>query len=199
MALTTLHELLIDDIQDLYNAEKQLTKALPKMVKAAASPRLKQAFTDHLAQTREHVTRLEQVCDELRCKAAGKKCKAMEGLVKEGGEIIGEDGDPAVKDAALIGAAQRVEHYEIAAYGTAHAFAESLGLGSVARLLKLTRDEEEQADALLTQIAVNEVNPSAKAVRADDSYDSDSDDETDDIDDSELAESVVMARDRNSQ
>jgi len=186
MALTTLHELLIDEIQDLYNAEKQLTKALPKMVKAATSPKLKQAFTDHLAQTREHVTRLEQVCDELRCKAAGKKCKAMEGLVKEGGEIIGEDGDPAVKD-------------EIAAYGTAHAFAESLGLGSVARLLKLTRDEEEQADALLTQIAVNEVNPGAKAVRADDSYDSDSDDETDDIEDTELAESVVMARDRNSQ
>ncbi|HVS71303.1 MAG TPA: ferritin-like domain-containing protein [Phycisphaerae bacterium] len=162
MALETLEDLFVDQLKDLYNAENQLTKALPKMAKAASSPELKKAFQTHLAQTEEHVNRLEQVFEAIGEKAKGKVCHAMKGLIEEGSEAIKEDAEPAVKDAALIAAAQRVEHYEIAGYGTVRTFAESLGHEGAAKLLQKTLDEEGQTDKLLTQIAENNVNEMAK-------------------------------------
>lgn len=160
MKLKDMNSLLVFEVKDLLNAEKQLTKALPKMAKAASHDKLRQAFEDHLRETEQHVTRLERVCEELGVAARGEKCAAMEGLIKEGSEIIEQDGaDAAVKDAALIAAAQRVEHYEIAAYGSARAFAEQLGLTEVAELLQQTLDEEGAADKKLNDLALREVNP----------------------------------------
>lgn len=164
MSLNSMQELLISELKDLYSAEKQLVQALPKLAKNATSETLKQAFTDHLEETRTHVQRLEQACDELGAKPTGKKCKGMEGLVDEGQEVIDEDAEDAVRDAALIAAAQRVEHYEMAAYGCAITYAEELGLTSVAKLLKQTIAEEEAADKKLTEIAESEVNEAALAV-----------------------------------
>jgi ferritin-like metal-binding protein YciE len=156
--LNSLRDLLVDELKDLYNAETQLVKALPKMAKAATNADLKNGFTSHLEQTRGHVARLEEALKLLGESPKGKTCHAMEGLVKEGGEAIDTDGPDAVKDANLIGAAQRVEHYEIAAYGTAHAFAETLGEDEVADLLQQTLDEESETNEALTGIAetVNE-------------------------------------------
>src|SRR5205085_7939633 len=131
------------------------TKALPKMAKAASNPDLKAAFEEHLQQTEGHITRLESVFQALSLKPTRKTCKAMKGLVEEGSEIIEEDGEEAVKDAALIGAAQRVEHYEIAAYGTLRTFAETLGLQKAVDLLQQTLDEEKQTDENLTELASN--------------------------------------------
>jgi ferritin-like metal-binding protein YciE len=148
-------------LKDVYNAEKQLTKALPKMAKAASAPSLRTAFQDHLAQTKEHVARLEAVFKELGEKPGGKTCAAMEGLVKEGSEIIEEDPAPEVLDAGLIAAAQRVEHYEMAAYGTLKSFAKILGHTKAVKLLQATLQEEEKADQLLSEIAEGEVNPNA--------------------------------------
>jgi len=162
VALNDLNDLLIEQLRDLYNAEGQLTKALPKMVKAATNKELKQAFEKHLAQTQEHVSRLEQVFEELGEKAKGKTCHAMKGLIEEGAEAISEDAQDAVKDAALIAAAQRVEHYEIAGYGTVRTYAESLGHTKAAQLLQKTLDEEGATDKLLTQIAVTCVNELAE-------------------------------------
>jgi len=155
--MDSLQELLEDELKDLYNAENQLVKALPKMAKKATTAKLKQAFTSHLAETQGHVERLEKVGKILEIKLTGKKCHAMEGLVEEGKEIIGEDGEDSVIDAALIGAAQRVEHYEIAAYGTARAIAEQLGEKEVVKLLQQTLDEEGAADKKLTAISEGEV------------------------------------------
>src|SRR5205823_3118770 len=140
-------------LRDLYNAENQLVKALPKMAKAATDDQLKSAFEDHLDQTRTHVERLEQIFDKLGTKASGKKCKAMEGLIAEGKEAMDEDATPEVMDASLIAAAQRVEHYEIAGYGTVRAYAELLGENEAANLLQQTLDEEKEADQTLNEIA----------------------------------------------
>jgi len=152
-SLPDLHSLLIDEIKDLYHAENQLLKALPKMAKAATNPALKAGFTGHLAQTRGHVTRLAECFKSLGLPAKGKVCHAMVGLVEEGGEAIGIEGPAAVRDAALIGAAQRVEHYEMAGYGTARAFAQALGENEVAALLQATLDEEGDTNKKLIEIA----------------------------------------------
>jgi ferritin-like metal-binding protein YciE len=160
--MNNLAELLEDELKDLYNAENQLVKALPKMAKKANSPTLQQAFSDHLEETQGHVKRLERIGELMQVKLRGKVCKAMQGLVEEGKEVLEEDGDPAVMDAALIGAAQRVEHYEIAAYGTARAIAEKMGEDRVASLLQETLDEEGAADRKLTEISEGEVLQSAQ-------------------------------------
>ena len=164
MPLHSMQDLLVSELRDLYNAEKQLIEALPKIAEKTSSQTLRKAILDHLEQTRGHAARLERACSELGVKPTGKKCKAMEGLVAEGDEMLEDDGDEAVRDAGIITAAQRVEHYEIAAYGGAIAFAEELGRDSIARLLKQTIDEEEEADRKLTEIAETEVNEAALAV-----------------------------------
>jgi ferritin-like metal-binding protein YciE len=160
--LTSLQELLVEEMKDLYDAEHQLTKALPKMAKAATNPQLQKAFTSHLSETEGHIQRLEQAFSEMGEKASRKTCKAMKGLVEEGSEVIEEDADPSVKDAALITAAQKVEHYEIAGYGSLRTFAQELGLNDVATLLQQNLDEEGAADKKLTQIAEDRVNERAR-------------------------------------
>jgi ferritin-like metal-binding protein YciE len=159
MQKTSLHELYIDELRDLYSAETQLVKALPKMAKASTNPELRQGFEEHLRQTTEHVSRLEQIFEELEEKPSGKKCVGMEGLIKEGAEVIDEDYSDEVRDAALIGAAQRVEHYEIAAYGTVKALAELMGHGEQVSLLDQTLQEETETDEKLTELSaeVNEL------------------------------------------
>jgi ferritin-like metal-binding protein YciE len=151
--MSTLHDLLVAELKDLYSAETQLVKALPKMAKAASSKALKNGFEKHLKQTKGHVERLEQVCHELGVSPRGKKCKGMENLIKEGAEVINEDAEPATKDAALIAAAQKVEHYEIAGYGCVRTYAELMGHQKAARVLQKTLDEEGQTDKSLTQLA----------------------------------------------
>ena len=158
MSMDSLKKLYVDELKDLYSAETQLVKALPKMAKKATAPELKQAFQDHLEETKGHVERLEEIFEELDEKPTGKTCKGMKGLIEEGEEVIDEDGDEAVLDAALIGAAQRVEHYEIAGYGVARTFATHLGEDNAADLLQQTLDEEGEADKKLTQIAEEDIN-----------------------------------------
>ena len=153
MRKDSLRQLYIDELKDLYNAETQLVKALPKMAKASSNAQLRQAFEEHLRQTSEQVSRLEQIFDLLEEKPTGKKCLGMEGLVKEGSETMQEKYGDAVMDAAIIGAAQRVEHYEIAGYGTARAFAELLGEEEHISLIEQTLEEDKQADEKLTQLA----------------------------------------------
>jgi ferritin-like metal-binding protein YciE len=153
MQKDSLRELYIDELRDLYNAETQLVKALPKMAKASSNDQLREAFEEHLRQTTEHVSRLEQIFEQLKEKPSGKKCLGMEGLVKEGSETLKEDFTEELKDAAIIGAAQRVEHYEIAGYGTVRAFAELLGENEQVSLLEQTLEEEKQADQKLTELA----------------------------------------------
>jgi ferritin-like metal-binding protein YciE len=166
MAVETLQKLLVHELKDLYSAEKQLLQALPRMAKAATNPELRRAFETHEKQTQEHVRRIEQCFKELEGSPSGKKCKGMEGLVEEGKEILEEEMPEALRDAALIGAAQRVEHYEIAAYGTVRELAERLGLSGAARLLQQTLDEEGETDKLLTRIAEKSVNPEAETFAA---------------------------------
>jgi len=161
MKLKSLEDLLADQLKDLYSAENQLVKALPKMAKAATNPDLKAGFTEHLEQTKGQVTRLEQICKQLGVNPKGKKCAAMEGLIEEGKELMEEDAAPGVLDAGLIAAAQKVEHYEIASYGSARAWAEKLGLTQAVRLLSETLDEEKETDEKLTQLAVADVNEEA--------------------------------------
>lgn len=161
--LKTLDELFLHLLKDIYNAEKQLVKALPKMAKAAASDKLMAGFEEHLDQTEGHVERLETIFKSLGVPARGTKCAAMEGLVEEGSEMIDEDAEPAVKDAGLIAAAQKVEHYEIATYGTLVAFAELLGHADAVELLQQTLDEEKATDEKLTQLAESEINLEAEA------------------------------------
>ena len=153
MKLDNLRAMFVEELKDLYNAENQLLKALPKMAKAATSAELKRAFESHLKETKVHVERLEQVFESLDETAKGKKCKAMEGLVEEGAEWMKEDADPDVMDAGLIAAAQRVEHYEMAGYGCVRTYAQLLGETKAAKLLQTTLDEEGAADKKLTQIA----------------------------------------------
>ena len=153
MPVGTIQELFVDLLKDTYDAEKQLVKALPKLVEAAASPELRAAFQEHLAVTEEQVERLKEVFQELGLPAQGKHCAGMEGLIEEGEELIEEGGDPQVLDAGLIAAAQKVEHYEIAAYGTARTWANLLNLKTAAQLLSQSLDEEAETDETLTQIA----------------------------------------------
>ncbi|HEX3867467.1 MAG TPA: ferritin-like domain-containing protein [Gemmatimonadaceae bacterium] len=161
MSLDSLQDLYIEHIQDLYDAEQQIIKALPKLIDKAANPELKRGFTEHLAQTREHARRLESIGKRAGQKVDGKTCKGMEGVIKEGAEVLKEDGDETVLDAALISAAQRVEHYEMAGYGCARAYAEALGFGEDADALQQTLDEEAETDEKLTQLAESIINPAA--------------------------------------
>ncbi len=161
MKVETLRDVLSDSLRDLYNAETQLVKALPKMAKAASSGQLQTAFTNHLEETKGHVERLDQACEKLGIKAKGKTCQAMKGLIEEGSEAIELKGNPNARDAALINAAQKVEHYEIAGYGTARTFAEVLGEKEVAELLKQTLEEERAADEKLTEVAESGLNDEA--------------------------------------
>jgi len=162
MKLSTLAELLHDQLKDLYSAESQLIKALPKMAKSASSASLRTAITNHLEETRGQLERLQTIGDNLGLKLTGKKCQAMEGLIEEGKEVIDSDGADPVLDLALIAAAQRVEHYEISAYGSARALAEQMGQDEVVRLLQATLDEESAADEKLTRIAEEDLFPQAR-------------------------------------
>jgi ferritin-like metal-binding protein YciE len=164
MSVESLEKLLAHELKDLYSAEKQILQALPKLAKAARNPELKKAFETHLQQTEQQVKRIEKIFDAgLEGSPAGKKCKGMEGLVEEGKEILQEDMPDELRDAALIGAAQKVEHYEMAAYGTARAMAERLGMKEAVQLLQETLDEEGETDKLLTAIAERWVNRQAEA------------------------------------
>lgn len=153
MKAESLHDLYLEQLKDLYDAENQLIKALPKMAKAASSEELRNAFEEHLEKTKEHARRIETIFEGMGEKAKGQKCKAMEGLVKEGGEVIEEGMEDGVKDAALIAAAQRVEHYEMAGYGCVRTYASLLGDSEAANLLEQTLQEEREADELLGGIA----------------------------------------------
>jgi ferritin-like metal-binding protein YciE len=153
VAIESLNDLFVEQLRDLYDAENQLIKALPKMAEGANSDELRQGFEEHLEQTKEHAQRIETIFEQLGQKAKAKKCKAMEGLIKEGSEVLDEDMSEYVKDAAIIAAAQRVEHYEIAAYGTVRTFANLLGETEAATLLEQTLEEEKETDDKLTQLA----------------------------------------------
>ena len=160
--MATLEDLYTDLLKDLYSAEKQLVKALPKMAKNAQSPDLQKAFQEHLRQTEDQVDRIERIFTEMGGSPRGKKCVGMEGLIEEGNELLQEDVDPNVLDAGLIAAAQKVEHYEIASYGTARAWAQRLGYDNAAHLLQETLEEESMANEKLTKIAESHVNMEAQ-------------------------------------
>jgi ferritin-like metal-binding protein YciE len=159
--LASLRELFVSELKDLYSAENQILKALPKMAKAASTPELRSAFEEHLEQTRGHVERLEQIFETLGTSPKGKKCKAMEGLIEEGKEMLEADAEEAVRDAGLIAAAQRVEHYEMAGYGCVRTYARLLHDEQAATLLQETLNEEEETDRKLTQLAESTVNVGA--------------------------------------
>lgn len=161
MSVETMQELLIDELKDLYSAEKQIVRALPKLAKAATSPDLKQALTKHLEETEGQVTRLERMAELVGKKLSGKTCVGMRGVLEEGSEVLKETDKGTVRDAAMIAAAQRVEHYEMAGYGSAREFAKMLGLAEVASLLEQTLEEEKAADKILTGVA-KQVNATAK-------------------------------------
>jgi ferritin-like metal-binding protein YciE len=158
MAVETIEDLFLNELRDLYSAEKQITKALPKMVKAATAPELRDAFQNHLEQTKEHVERLEQIFEMLGKRGTGKTCEGMKGVIAEGAEVISDIEKGAVRDAGLISAAQRVEHYEMAGYGTVRSLARLLGKQSMVKLLEQTLEEEKETDETLTQLSesVNE-------------------------------------------
>jgi ferritin-like metal-binding protein YciE len=160
MSQNNLKSLYVDELRDLYSSEQQLIKAIPKMAKAANSDELRKGFEEHLEQTRGHATRLEQILSGLGEPVKGKKCKGMAGIVAEGGEMIAEDFQGALMDAALISAAQRVEHYEIAAYGAVHAYATLMGESEAASLLQQTLEEEKETDQKLTELS-EEINSEA--------------------------------------
>jgi ferritin-like metal-binding protein YciE len=167
MSLDSLQALFLDELKDIYHAEKQLLQALPRMAKAAGSSELRQAFTNHLTETEGHVQRLKRIFADLGQTARGKRCKGMEGLVEEGKAIMEESGEQPVIDAALIAAAQRVEHYEMAAYGCLRTYAQLLGHENPAKLLAQTLGEEEAADEKLTAIGERSVNAEAAAAGSD--------------------------------
>jgi ferritin-like metal-binding protein YciE len=161
--MDSLRELYVDEIKDLYSAERQILQALPRMIKAASHPQLKRAFTKHETQTKKHVQRLEQIARGLGEKPTGKKCVGMEGVIKEGKELIAEKPEPNVLDAGLIAAAQHVEHYEMAGYGTCRTWARLLGRTKDQTLLQTTLDEEQATDKLLSDIAESQINIDAEA------------------------------------
>lgn len=165
MPMESMQDLYVHELKDLYNAEKQILQALPKMASKATHDELRRAFEEHRSTTEEQVRRLETIFDELGQSPAGVKCKGMEGLIEEGREILEQDADPDVRDAALIGAAQRVEHYEIAGYGTARTYARQLGFNNHVELLQRTLDEEGQTDERLTQLAESRINREAEVGR----------------------------------
>jgi ferritin-like metal-binding protein YciE len=158
MPIKSLHDLMVDELKDIYHAEKQITRALPKMVKNASSDKLKRAFEDHLKVTENQISRLEQIFEELEIPARAKKCIGMEGIINEGKEIMDEGEEGPVLDAAMIAAAQKVEHYEIASYGTVRTYAQELGYDKIADLLQQTLDEESETNELLTGIAESDIN-----------------------------------------
>ncbi|MGE3178461.1 MAG: ferritin-like domain-containing protein [Vicinamibacterales bacterium] len=162
----SLHDAFIDELRDLYDAEKQIAKSLPKMAKAASSPELKQAFKRHLEETQEQIGRLEQVFESLDERARGKHCAGMAGILEEGKDIMKEDFEERTMDAALIAAAQRVEHYEMAAYGTLVAWGNAIGQEDIVELLQTTLDEEKATDDALTQLAEAGINEAATAEEA---------------------------------
>ena len=162
MKLNNLNDLFIHELKDIYNAEKQITKALPKMMKEASSAQLKKAFEMHLSETETQIERLEQVFDLLGMKASGEKCKAMEGIIKEAQDMMSENADSDVMDAALIASAQRVEHYEIAGYGTLCTYAKQLGHKEILKLLHTTLEEEKATDLKLTDLAESKINIKAE-------------------------------------
>ena len=162
MEMEHLMDLYVDELKDVYNGEEQLLRALPKMAETAEHPELRQAFENHRTMTEEQVRRLETIFDDLKLPHSGKRCRGMEGLVEEGKELMEQEADPDVKDAAMIASAQRIEHYEIAAYGTLRTYAQQLGLKEHARLLQQTLDEEGETDKLLTRIAESRVNRAAE-------------------------------------
>jgi ferritin-like metal-binding protein YciE len=161
MKLDTLKTLYLNELRDLYNAENQLVKALPKLAKAASSEKLKEAFEKHLEQTKSHVERLEEVFKEADEKPKGKTCQGMKGIIEEGSEILQKDGNESVIDAGIIVAAQKAEHYEIASYGSVRTFAQLLGKDRSAELLQTTLNEESEANEVLTRLADDIVNPEA--------------------------------------
>jgi ferritin-like metal-binding protein YciE len=163
MAMNTLEDLYLDQLRDLHSAETQLIEALPGMADAADSRELREAFEEHLQQTKEHRRRLDKILKGMGQRPNGAVCEGMQGLIEEGNEIMQQDGDPSVVDAGIIAAAQKVEHYEISGYGTARAFAERLGEMDAVDLLQATLDEERAADEKLTQIAEGSVNPGGEA------------------------------------
>jgi len=163
MPMHTLEDLFVHELKDLYSAEKQILRALPKMAKAASSEKLREGFEEHRRQTEGHVERLEQILEELGKPTRGPKCAGMEGILEEGKELMEEDMDESVCDAALIAAAQRVEHYEIAGYGTVRTLAKMLGHSDAEKLLQQTLDEEKETDEKLTELAESEVNVAAQA------------------------------------
>lgn len=175
MELADLEELYVEELKDLYSAEQQILKALPKMIKAASHRSLKKAFTVHERQTQQHVKRLERICKQLGVKPTGKKCVGMEGVIKEGAELISKKPPADVLDAGLIAAAQHVEHYEMAGYGTVRTWARLLNHEAQAELLQKTLDEEQSTDILLTQLAESSIN-----IEAEDEHESDEGDEEDD-------------------
>jgi ferritin-like metal-binding protein YciE len=164
--MESLHDLLVDELKDLWSAENQLTKALPKMAKGASSPELADAFREHLEVTKAQMERIETIFEQLDASFRGKKCVGMEGLIKEGAEILKEKGEDAVIDAGLIGAAQKVEHYEIAAYGAAIAHAKLLGLDDIAETLHESLVEEKETDETLSALAEGSINEAALAAGA---------------------------------
>ena len=161
MAVKSLQDMFVEELRDIYHAEKQLVRALPKMARAASSTKLAEAFEQHLEETKGQVERLEQIFDELDLRTRGKTCEAMQGLVEEAKDMMEEIKQPDVRDAALIVAAQKVEHYEIASYGSLRCLAKALGLEKPAELLEQTLREEEKTDAALNKLALNEVNKRA--------------------------------------
>jgi ferritin-like metal-binding protein YciE len=161
MAVKSVNDLLLDELRDIYHAEKQLLRALPKMAKKAKSDELRQAFEHHLEETKGQVERLDQVFQQLDARSSGQRCEAMEGLIEEAKEMMDDVTTPEVLDAAMITAAQKVEHYEIASYGSVCALAEALGHKDAARLLEETLNEEKAADQKLNQIALSGVNQAA--------------------------------------
>ena len=184
---TNLREALVDEIRDIYNAEKQIVKALPKMVKGATSDELREAFESHLEETHEQVNRLERVFELLDEKPRGKHCAGMAGILEEGSETLQEDAEDAVMDACLIAGAQRVEHYEITAYGTVIAWAEALGLNEVAEVLGESLAEEKAADEKLSAIAESGINEAATAG------------ESEQMDDEEESEPMTRATSRKPE
>jgi ferritin-like metal-binding protein YciE len=173
MAINTMKDLFVHELKDLYSAEKQLTKALPRMIKAAANSQLQEAITSHLEETEEHVRRLEEIFEAMSISTRGAKCDGMEGLIKEAQKVVKEADEP-VRDAAIIAAAQRIEHYEIAAYGCAKAFAELLEQSDAIELLQTTLDEESAANEKLNDIANSEVNEEALGSNEDILYEDES-------------------------
>ena len=161
MKIETMQDLFLEQIMDLYDAEQRLVKALPKMADAAISPQLRQAFQSHLQETRTHVDRLDRIFNRMGQKPKTQTCDAMKGLIDEGEDIVSDTAESPVRDAGLIATANRVEHYEIAAYGSARTFAANLGLSDAASLLEQTLEEEKRADAKLTQLAQSSVNTQA--------------------------------------